>query len=1041
MTPSPLAPFDFSDFIAERTHDFTGREWVFDEIERWLDNPEGPTFFVITGEPGIGKSAIAARLTQACDNLAAYHFCIARDATTIDPTLFARSLSLQLCRIDGFALGILEENKIDLRVVQNIQANYGSAIGARIGNLTVNAPSGAAAFTHAVIQPLKALFTHGYDEKVILLVDALDEAVQHTGSETIVDLLANAGALPSQVRLVLTSRPEGSVLRQFDERQIPHLRLDAGRPENLADIRRYVHRQLGATKELRTRLAAQDVLPEAFVDRVTAASQGNFLYVVWLLSAIAAGSQRFDVLAVLPQGLDGIYREFLRTRRTQDQEQWRRTYEPLLGILAAAQAPLTREQVAQFTGLTVQEVRYGLEDLRQFTDPTSAEQGRYFLYHQSIRDWLQDEARAQEFWVDVESAHQRIVEHYQSTFDTNWNKLDDYALRYIAYHLLHAGASFHEQLFQLIDSDWRRLKLDRLHSDFSFTQDVEHALRAARDEGIVGLPRYISLSLMAGSIATKSNDVIPEAIGAMVALGHDRRAEAYLQTTSEHGVRSGALLQMARCYWLQQNSNQARRCFERALEVGKEADGIYMNPTPLIDDLLKMELDQEAVAVLDLFHTRMKTAWNEMLRESEHRLVYHLIDTQPDRIDGFRDIYPETFGRLVRTDGSIDSTCMPTRLEYKDYPIVPPPAEQVELFERCNTALDMANKAIERNDRKEAIRQLDAVENWGRNSNWNLQEFGVVKGTASEPWWRLIVMRGLVGPQHIFEHIKEEVRHRIAPWGESGWVARYAYGAALGELAIQQAIKGRRAKAEEVITETLMYCETIGGMETSVDLCKADLANLLYRSGYQALAGAVGDTYVMESRGLTSPHSLTNENGEDLVQELRRLADQWPIGMAVNAWRVHHEIQDILNSNDPQIIHVGVRIGATGAQILSEILLSLDMHNDEILAQLEQYVDLVTAGEWEATRHLWPERYPGVLYCGVLLDYIATRNCDTAVHFLHKFFDKARRNGRHACWVHLVASVPALTRLAPDMLESVWALVEPIERWHQNSVMTGKAKR
>src|ERR1700694_2795383 len=110
--PSSL---DFSSYIAERTRDFTGRRWVFDEFDRWLSTRGAPRYFMIVGEPGIGKPAIAARLTQKYD-LAAIHFCITRQVDTVDPLNFVRSLSHQLTRLDGFATQILEDAGVHIDV-------------------------------------------------------------------------------------------------------------------------------------------------------------------------------------------------------------------------------------------------------------------------------------------------------------------------------------------------------------------------------------------------------------------------------------------------------------------------------------------------------------------------------------------------------------------------------------------------------------------------------------------------------------------------------------------------------------------------------------------------------------------------------------------------------------------------------------------------------------------------------------------------------------------------------------------------------------
>lgn len=58
LMPRPLLQ-EFADLIARPRADFTGREWVFAAIDTWLADPKGPSFFIITGEPGIGKTAIA----------------------------------------------------------------------------------------------------------------------------------------------------------------------------------------------------------------------------------------------------------------------------------------------------------------------------------------------------------------------------------------------------------------------------------------------------------------------------------------------------------------------------------------------------------------------------------------------------------------------------------------------------------------------------------------------------------------------------------------------------------------------------------------------------------------------------------------------------------------------------------------------------------------------------------------------------------------------------------------------------------------------
>lgn len=60
--PTNLAAIRFGDDIEKLTKDFIGRTWVFKDIDGWLEQKDN-RFFLLTGELGVGKSAIAAKLT------------------------------------------------------------------------------------------------------------------------------------------------------------------------------------------------------------------------------------------------------------------------------------------------------------------------------------------------------------------------------------------------------------------------------------------------------------------------------------------------------------------------------------------------------------------------------------------------------------------------------------------------------------------------------------------------------------------------------------------------------------------------------------------------------------------------------------------------------------------------------------------------------------------------------------------------------------------------------------------------------------------
>ena len=55
---------DFTSYVADATRDFTGREWVFAAIDDWLAPPATMRHFLLTGEPGSGKTALVQLLPR-----------------------------------------------------------------------------------------------------------------------------------------------------------------------------------------------------------------------------------------------------------------------------------------------------------------------------------------------------------------------------------------------------------------------------------------------------------------------------------------------------------------------------------------------------------------------------------------------------------------------------------------------------------------------------------------------------------------------------------------------------------------------------------------------------------------------------------------------------------------------------------------------------------------------------------------------------------------------------------------------------------------
>jgi hypothetical protein len=196
------------------------REWLFAEIDGWLVRGAQPAL-LITGEPGIGKSAIVAALVHENPGgqVLAYHCCQADTPATLHPAGFVRNLAAMLSgRLDDYA-AMLEDPAI-VKALEEADEDPASA------------------FDAAILAPLDQLREPALTGRY-LLIDALDEALTQTKGQTIVGLLSSRiDQQPPWLRIVATTRNEQIVLNQL--RGLTPRELDAHDEQNLSDVRRFI---------------------------------------------------------------------------------------------------------------------------------------------------------------------------------------------------------------------------------------------------------------------------------------------------------------------------------------------------------------------------------------------------------------------------------------------------------------------------------------------------------------------------------------------------------------------------------------------------------------------------------------------------------------------------------------------------------------------------------------------------------------------------------------------------------------------------------
>ncbi|MCI0713738.1 MAG: hypothetical protein L0154_26505 [Chloroflexi bacterium] len=465
--------------ISQNLSEFTGREWLLQQVIEWV-NLRTERVLLLTGKPGVGKSMICAwlagygpvsdrfdiahQLQQFREKVGAAHFCVAGSGT-VSPRTMSKQLAEQLVKnIPGYSDALVSRlgDKTEIKVSQHIGKLYGTATGVYIEQLDLGSIDDEKSFNLTIRDPLLELYSKGFDEQIVLLIDSLDEAFTYTGNPTIVHLLAGVHEdFPEKVRFVTTSRNDPRILKLF--RNSPSIDLVNDAPQQNEDILRYARKKL---------YQIVDTDQEQLVERITQAADGVFLYANMVIDNIlpnlTAGIDLADF--ELPEGLSGLYLDFINREIGRNEDDWFQVNEPLLGLVAISSgAGLTRQRLEQVIG---QDLVAPLRKCNQYLVGDLPD-GPFRLFHQSFQDFLLDDETNMHYRITQTKQlqlHERLLDSYNTN---NWYELahdELYMWDHFAYHMLEAGRQ--TELIKLFTGSpkWMELKLlvHGTHNPFVF---------------------------------------------------------------------------------------------------------------------------------------------------------------------------------------------------------------------------------------------------------------------------------------------------------------------------------------------------------------------------------------------------------------------------------------------------------------------------------------------------------------------------------------------------------------------------------------------
>ena len=378
---------------------------LLQQIRIWAQRTDFPNVFTLTGKAGTGKSTVARTIAEEFDASESLGYYISFEREKTD----SASITSTVIKTVAYHLA-LHSSAIAESLLYEIEDDH-----------ELHFSSTEILFERLLYKPLHSVSITHKLKPMLVILDALDECGSiHDQEELVVLLKDKLPTMPSNIRLLVTSRPEKGVAPPLPSpshhsRLCHHVELSHMSENSKKEVTYYIRHELEKLRSESRIVVVGNGGWDENIDKLGCAAEGLF---IWASTAIkfvnSARAGRFNRLRKLVNdtrgvgmNLDMLYATVLENCIDWKDEETKEVFSSVFSLILFGKIPLSDveiDEILDYEEGTTMDILSGLHSLVVF------EAGQPIrIHHTSLYDYLTSMRCDGSWFIDADVEKSRIV--------------------------------------------------------------------------------------------------------------------------------------------------------------------------------------------------------------------------------------------------------------------------------------------------------------------------------------------------------------------------------------------------------------------------------------------------------------------------------------------------------------------------------------------------------------------------------------------------------------------------------------------------------